>query len=164
MMKTTKPKSAPKNQLATVSRAPSPAVVTPKDWANAEGRHGLDAYFEDQMTLRAQGVDVQSDQSCRAYVMEEGTPNERIEVLGSRDNVARVGAALQRGAAILGRPVVRPNEEMLGDLMMNAPLPVFAPLPHQPLKLQAHGAPEETSHNVKAPKRARAKNVGPSKR
>lgn len=144
-MKPTKPKKAsprkkrsPKNELATVSRAHSPAVVTPRDWATAEGRHGLDPYFEDQMTLRAQGVDVQNDKSCRAYVLNEGTPDERVEVLGSRENVARVGAALVRGRAVIGRPVTRPDEEMIGQLMTNAPLPVFAPTSHQAPTLQAH--------------------------
>jgi hypothetical protein len=122
----TKKKTSAPGELANVSRAPAPAVVTPRDWANAEGRHGLDAYFEDQMTLRAQGVDVESDRSCRAYVMHEGTPEERVEVLGSRENAQRVGSALMRGVPVVGRPVVRPDEEMLGQLMTNAPLPVFA--------------------------------------
>lgn len=115
-------KKTPTSELVNVSRA----VVTPRDWANAEGRHGLDAYFEDMMTVRAQGVDVESDRSVRAFVQHEGTPEETVQLVGSRESAVRVSSAMVRGAGIVLRPVVRPDEETLNQLMTNAPMPLFA--------------------------------------
>jgi hypothetical protein len=98
-------------------------------WAHAEGRHALDAYLEDVMIQRAQGVDAANDRSARIAMVPGEDGEQRMMIVSSqREVVNDLGQALASGEfKLVGKVARRPDEEVLAQMLSEAPLPHVAP-------------------------------------
>ena len=104
-------------------------VAQVKAWANADGRHALDPYLEDVMIQRAQGVDSADDRSARIAIVAGEEGEKRIIVISTQRGVVdSIGKALASGEyKLVGKQAKRPGEEVLAQMLGDAPLPLLPP-------------------------------------
>ncbi len=121
--------------IERVSRSSPSDLVTPKQWAETPGRHGMDAYLEDMVALRIQGdVDPVDDKSVRLVF----SPDGRGKLVGDPNSARIARERLKAGAPLDIQPVLRPDESMLSQLMIERPPPRLSlpePSLREPLKL-----------------------------
>jgi hypothetical protein len=120
----------PKKALATTGGAPvTKHIQQVKEWAGSDGRHSLDAYLEDVMIQKAQGVDAPDDRSARIAIVAGEEGEKRIVLVSTQRGVVdSIGKALTSGEyKLVGKQAKRPGEEVLAQMLGDAPLPLLPP-------------------------------------